>query len=405
MKRSNELSPFWFIFAFCAALILNLLGFMTLASVLPAIIAEMTLSNTQAGWLGGILFAGYVVGLPVLSSLTDRIDPRRVYLASAALASAAHLAFALLADGFWSALIFRALAGLGLAGTYLPGLKAVTDNLEGRAQQRGITYYTSVFAIGSGLSILAGGEIAAWLGWRWSFAMASLGAALALGIVAWALPAKPPQGRAKPVGATFDFRSVLGNRQVMAYVLMMFGTAWEVFAARAWLVVYFSELEARAPGVIWGMSPAVLAGCVALLGVPAAMALGELATRLDRRRLLVGVALLSCVLTLAIGQASGPAPWLAALLSLASGCMSFGRTAMSAGGTIANTPAHMRGVTMAVYGTVGWMAGILSPLAVGVVLDLAGGPAAPNAWAWAFAVIALGAAFSAFSLYFLGRKL
>ncbi len=405
MERSIKLSPFWFITAFCAALILNLLGFLTLAAVLPAIIAELSLSNTQAGWLGGILFAGYVAGLPVLSSLTDRIDPKRIYLSSAALAMLAHLGFALLAEGFWSALVFRALAGFGIAGIYLPGLKALTDNLAGRTQQRGITYYTSVFAIGSGLSILIGGETAAWLGWRYSFALAAIGAAAAFAIVAWVLPAKPPHGPAKPISAAFDFRAVLGNRRIMGYVLMLFGTAWEVFAARSWLVVYFSELEARQPGVLWGMSPVVLAGVVTLLGVPAAMALGELATRVDRRRLLIGTALLSIALALAIGKATGPAPPLAAFLALASGIASFGRTAMTAGGAIAATPDHMRGVSMAVYGTVGWIGGILGPLALGVTLDLAGGPAAEGVWVWGFAVIAMGAGLGALGLLILGRKL
>ena len=36
----------------------------------------------------------------------------------------AHLAFGLLAEGFWSALALRALAGVGWAGAYMTGLHA-----------------------------------------------------------------------------------------------------------------------------------------------------------------------------------------------------------------------------------------------------------------------------------------
>ncbi|MDP6174003.1 MAG: MFS transporter [Rhodospirillales bacterium] len=353
---------------------------------------------------GGILFAGYVAGLPVLTSLTDRIDPKRIYLASAALCALAHFGFALLAYGFWSSLIFRALAGMGIAGIYLPGLKSMTDNLEGSAQQRGITYYTSVFALGSGLSILAGGQMTDWLGWRWAFAMAALGAVAAFCIIAWALPARPPTGPVKPIGATFDSKAVLTNRRIMAYVLMLFGTAWEVFAARAWLVVYFTELDQRQPGVIWGISPAVLAACVTLLGVPAAMVLGELAARFNRRRMLIGTAMVSLVLALAIEQSIGPLPWPATFLSMTSGSTSFGRTAMTAAGAINASPEHMRGVSMAVYGAVGWIGGILGPLAVGVALDLAGGEGAPGAWAWGFGVIAFGALAGALCLFILDQE-
>ena len=49
---------------------------MTLAAVLPQLITEWGLTSTEAGWLGGIYFAGYVAAVPVLTTLTDRIDPK-----------------------------------------------------------------------------------------------------------------------------------------------------------------------------------------------------------------------------------------------------------------------------------------------------------------------------------------
>jgi Na+/melibiose symporter-like transporter len=54
-------------------------------------------------------------------ALTDRIDARRVYLAGALLAAISTLGFTLTADGFWTALAWRTLGGVGLAGTYMPG--------------------------------------------------------------------------------------------------------------------------------------------------------------------------------------------------------------------------------------------------------------------------------------------
>ena len=59
---------------------------------------------------------------------------RRVYMVGAGLTACSHLGFVLLADGFWSGLILRAIAGIGWAGAYMPGLKAIADTLEGNAQ-------------------------------------------------------------------------------------------------------------------------------------------------------------------------------------------------------------------------------------------------------------------------------
>ncbi len=115
----------------CAAEVFGMLGITTFSALLPTMQAEWTLSYADAGWITGIYFAGYALSVPVLVSLTDRVDPLRIYLCSTALGALSLLGFALIADGFWSALIFRTLSGIALAGTYMPGLKALTDRIEG----------------------------------------------------------------------------------------------------------------------------------------------------------------------------------------------------------------------------------------------------------------------------------
>src|SRR5438093_367697 len=48
--------------------------------------------------------------------------PPRLHTGSG-LTALSHFGFALFADGFWSALLLRLLAGIGWAGTYMPDLK------------------------------------------------------------------------------------------------------------------------------------------------------------------------------------------------------------------------------------------------------------------------------------------
>ncbi len=152
-----------------------MIGFASFAALLPTFISEWRLTNAEAGWISGLYFAGYMGAVPVLVGITDRIDPRTIFAFSAALGALASVGFALFADGLWSAAILRALAGAGLAGTYMPGLKVLSDRTQGPKQSRAISFYTSSFSIGAGLSFILAGELGAWHGWQWTFAAAGAG--------------------------------------------------------------------------------------------------------------------------------------------------------------------------------------------------------------------------------------
>ena len=98
-------------------------------SVLPELKEAWSLSNTEAGIVGGAFFVGYIAAVLLLTSLTDRIDPKRIYIVSAIVGGTASILLGVVADGFWSGVGFRVLTGLGLAGTFMPGLRALTDQL------------------------------------------------------------------------------------------------------------------------------------------------------------------------------------------------------------------------------------------------------------------------------------
>jgi len=176
----------------CAAEVLAMAGTMTFQALIPTFIGEWQLSHTEAGWISGAAYAGYMAGVPLLVSLTDRIDARRIVLLFALLASLSSLGFALFASGVWSALAFRVLNGLALAGTYMPGLKALTDRVEGPRLSRYQSLYTATFSVGTSLSLLQAGLIGDWLGWRAAFAAAGIAPLLAAALMAWQLRPLPP---------------------------------------------------------------------------------------------------------------------------------------------------------------------------------------------------------------------
>jgi MFS family permease len=389
----------------CTFLVLNLFAFMTVAAVLPTLIAEWSMSNSRAGWLGGIFFAGYLVAVPVLVPLTDRIPPKRICLTGAVLGALASLAFALLADGFLSGMGLRFLAGVAMAGAYMPALKILADSLEEPWRSRASSYYTSVFGIGTALSIFAGGAVADLYGWRWAFAAAGIGnvVALAIGFL-WL-----PTGKSDPTirrGLLVDFRPVFRNRQAMGYILAYAGHLWEGFTNRIWIVAFLTWMVLRNPDSSMFTTPIVVATLVALCGVPVSMFAGEWAARHDRNRVLYKIyaAALITGLVLASSPFTGMPLSLVAIMAIVYGMALYADTGTVTAGTVSSADPALRGATMAVHAMLGFVGATLGPATAGIVLDLAGGRDDPAAWGSAWLVGVAGGVFAAFALRFVGGK-
>src|SRR5690242_9655186 len=146
-----------FVAAIVAAQVLTQIGAFTLPALLPEYIDRWSLSKTEAGWLIGIFFAAYVPAVPVLLALTDRVPARNIYLIGTGLTALSHCGFAMLADGFWSGLLMRALAGVGWAGAYMPGLKAIAEPLHGAAQSRAVSWHAAGVGIAGAISFAVAG--------------------------------------------------------------------------------------------------------------------------------------------------------------------------------------------------------------------------------------------------------
>lgn len=375
-----------FALAMCAAEIFGLIGFSTFQALIPTFQSAWQLSNADAGWISGVYFAGYVASVPVLTSLTDRIAPRHVLLCSLAVTALASLAFAWWAEGFWSAMFFRLLQGVGLAGTYMPGLKALTDAVEGPKQSRYLSFYTASFGVGVAASFLLAGMIAPSFGWQWAFAANALGAGVAAMIILVNLPvaATSPAPQDHHV---LDFRPVLRNRPAMGYILAYSGHNWELFAFRAWAVAFLVFALGQDPDGGFGIDATVIAAALTLLGMPASILGNELAVRVGRARAITIIAALSVALSLVLGSAAGVSYALVVALCLVYGALLTGDSAAITAGTVAAAATGLRGATLAMHAFIGFMGGIFGPALAGFVLDLAG---ADSVLGWSLAIASMG---------------
>jgi MFS family permease len=369
--------------AMCAAQACAQIGAFSVAALLPTLIAVWSLSNTEAGWISGIYYAAYTLVVPFLSSLTDRVDPKRVYLGSVAVTAIAFAGFAQVATGFWSALAFRALMGAGWAGSYMPGLKALSDLTEGPQQSRAVAAHAAAVGVSGALSFGVAGAVNAWLGWQWALVPGALGAALAFLLVLVGLPPRPPRAAEGPRRALLDFRPILRNRSALAYSIAYCVHTWEMSALRGWVVAFLTFVAARAPNAWTPLAPATVASVMGLLGVWASVWGNELAIRFGRRRFILGTMLASGALAAMIGfSAALPYAGAAALVLLYAILIWSDSSSLTAGCAGSAEPGQ-RGATLAVHSTLGYAGGFVGPLALGAMLDLLGG-ASVSGWGVAF---------------------
>ena len=381
--------PAPFVFLICLAETLSMTGTMYFPALLPSFQAEWGLTNTAAGWINGVFFAGYAITSPILVGLTDRVDARRIYLPCAFLATLSLFLFGWCAEGTWTAAALRLLAGIGLAGTYMPGLRALSDNVTGPRQSRYIVFYTATYGIGTALSVYLAGSLEPVIGWRWGAEILAMGPLGAMLIFATTVPPRKPVGSA--AGLRFsanDLKIVLGNRPVVGYILGYGAHCWELFGYRSWLVAFLVYSLSLQPWVASPLSSQNVATLILLIGVPASILGNEGAMAWGRRKALTAYMIGSGILGCIIGFTAGLNFYLVIAL-----CMLYGMTTLFdsgalTAGLVSESTEQQRGMTLAVYSFTGFGMAFLAPLAFGAILDIVGRGIV--GWGFAFAAMGLG---------------
>lgn len=391
-----------------AAMFVANVGGMTSMVSFPTLVlmfqSAWDLNNTEAGWISGVYFAGYVVAVPVLTGLTDRIDPKKIILASMALGVFAAAAFSLWASGLWSATLWRFLQGVSFAGTYMPLIKALSDALPGSKQNRGTAVLTSSYAMGASFSFFATGQLGAVFDWQTAFLLLALGPLLGLILTALFLPASPLPPKTGVVFA-MDYRAVFRNKRALAYMIAYGVHNGESSIMRAWLVAYLVLAQAgvAARDLIIDWSPAVIATVANLLGAVATLMIAELVPLVGRRRLITLIMVTSAALGVGLALSLSGAYGFSVALVFCYGAAISADAAPINGGIVARSEPEIRGQSMAMHAVFAAAAAFLLPVLFGLVLDIAGGEQSKAAWTWAFGATAAFIAIGPVALWTLDR--
>jgi predicted MFS family arabinose efflux permease len=193
----------------------------------PAIKADLNLSNTQLGVLGGIAFAALYSTMAIpLALIADRTSRTWVITLSMIVWSG-FTALCGMAGGFWSLFLFRLGVGVGEAGGVAPSYALISQYFPPDKRARAISIYSMGIPVGLACGVLFGAAIAKAVDWRAAFIVVGVAGAIIAPIFRLVVK-EPPKVIAAdrvPVGAVFAVLVKKPSFWLLAFASAMSSTA------------------------------------------------------------------------------------------------------------------------------------------------------------------------------------
>jgi len=362
------------------------------SAILPQLTEEWHLTGGDQSWMTMSVQVGFVAGalLSALLNLPDRIPANRLIAVSALIGAVANAGIAFLNHAPALALLLRFATGMGLAGTYPPGMKLAATWCK-RDRGLGIGLLVGGIVLGksiphllNALPFLSGDGMPPW---RTILVVSSALAGLGAVVVGIGVYAGPFLTGVAPFNWRFAGK-VLTHRPTRLANFGYLGHMWELYGMWTWVPIFliFSYGEAG-----WSTLSARLAGFAAVAaGAFGSLAAGILADRLGRSRVTVVSLILSGSCTLCAGVFFSNPALLTAL------CLLWGFTVVadsaqfSAAVSELTDPRYV-GTALTVQTTLGFLLTLVSIRIIPPLADIIG-------WEWVFVVLAPGPLFGIWSM-------
>jgi MFS family permease len=342
------------------------------SAVLPLLRTDWQISAWQAGMVQSAYHVGFLISLFSVGFLSDRHGARRIYLLSGIAAVASGLMFALLADGFVSALLLYGLTGLCSGGSYTPGLAIVVQQVRQR-QGRALGCYLAAASLGYAIGLFIASAMIPLASWRGAFVVTACCPLLGMVLGWWALRDVPNIVHALADGHSDRRRllEVLRNKPAMLSIWGYTFHAWELLGLWAWLPAFLAA--AAIVGGVAGTQAASLGATLSALTYLAAVVGSVLGGSLSDRFGRTAVTLLMSLASLACSFTFG---WMIGLpMFLIVAVAGFYNVTGVADSSIHSTtlteltdPRYL-GAAYSLRSVLGFGAGAISPWVFGLVLD------------------------------------
>lgn len=391
----------------CLCQVCIMLVFINYSAILPQLKLEWGMSNTRAGMIFSVYQLGYIASGVILTTLTDKINTRLIFVIAALWSATANLLFALYANDFTSAMILRCLTGLGMGGTYMPGLKLVAERFESKERGRAIGIYVGSLVLGASLSLAVTGWITSIYNWRIAFIVCSA-SVLFGGLLSIYLfrGYRPLQHKSQGKGFAAE---VLKNRPALLIIGGYGAHMWEMYGMRSWLAPFMTSAL-----LAWGVESgratgyaSAIAATMVGIGTFSTAITGSLSDRYGRTATVSIVMITGALFSFCFGWLINTNIWLLLLIGIIYGYLIVAESPVfSTGLTELVNPAYL-GAAMGLQSLVGYSLGMIAPTAFGWTLDTFNGwqplPGINGQWGLAFSCLGLGALGGPVCMWFLRR--
>jgi predicted MFS family arabinose efflux permease len=374
----------------------NYIDRQVLAILLPAIKKDLLLSDSQLGFLTGLAFAIFFVGIGIPAGrLADRVN-RRNLIASAIAVWSLMTAACGFAQSFTHLALARVGVGIGEAGCTPPSHSLISDYFPQGRRAMALSVYSTGIAVGILIGFLAGGWINEWFDWRTAFVAVGLPGVL-LALVVRLTLREPKRGGHDPEGdavtvPTFGAvaRHLWAKPSYRHFILGGGLTSLAYFGAMQWAPSFFD----RSHGLSSGEIGSWLAPIMGFAGGAGTLAGGKLVERFAAKDVrwtmwwpaIAGVAALPCTALVLLWPTATPA-----LALMAAPVFLFSIHLGPLGGAIQGlSNIRMRGVAVAVSLFITNVIGLgIGPQAIGLASDLLRPVAGVDSLRYALLLVAL----------------
>ncbi len=205
----------------------NWLDRQILGILAPAIKADLHLTNTQLGMLGGIAFAALYSTLAIPLAVVADKTSRTWVITLSMIVWSGFTALCGMATGFWSLFLFRLGVGVGEAGGVAPSYALISQYFPPERRARAIAIYSMGIPVGLACGVLFGAAIAKAVDWRWAFIVVGIAGAVVAPVFRLIVkePPKAPAAARVPVGQVFAVLTKKPSFWLLAFASAMSSTA------------------------------------------------------------------------------------------------------------------------------------------------------------------------------------
>jgi MFS family permease len=394
-REQKSPSPYVLLLGVCSARMFLHLSLQNYVALIPVLQREWEMSNAAAGSIVSSFQVGFMVSLVGLSSLTDWVSTKKVFMYSCLAYAVSSFLFAALARNYASALLFRGIMGLALGGTYTPGLKLISEIFSSSLRGRAMGFFIGAGSLGSAGSLAATGWIAAAHGWVAAFFLTALGPILGA-MIPLILLRGIEEKNPEPEGRQFK-KELFRNRPALLMIAGYSAHAWELEGMRCWtpafLVACFLAVgSARDHALEAG---GTFSSAMFVMGVFSTGIAGYLSDRYGRTTIIIAMMAASTFCSFTLGWMIGGAiPWIVAV-GLLYGFTVIAESPVYSSGLTEVVSPHSLGTALGFRSLVGFGVAALVPTVFGAVLDLTNPAQAGmeggylSVWGWAFSTLGL----------------